>query len=143
MRKWSKKWFSKRRMDAIRKAISELKKYRGAEIVAHKHSLHKAIVALEDLVDWRYDEDGKRRNTLLVPARGCWLAMLWASRDEKWPKVPLKTPMRRVTLTAWDKLGPKDHELVFGWKARLLTELEGWLGTVPKDWQYRSTRIDH
>lgn len=63
---------------AIRNVQKELDKYRGGKIIAHKHSVHKAVVALEQLC--RLMPDARQKQKLPIGLTQPWFSMLWASR---------------------------------------------------------------
>jgi hypothetical protein len=66
---------------AIDRVLAELKKYRGGKIVANKHAVHKAVVALEQLC--RRAPNSRQKQLLPRGITMPWFEMLWASRSAK------------------------------------------------------------
>ncbi len=64
---------------AVKNVLTELVKYHGEKVVAHEHSLHKAVVQLEKLCIKRPPKS-KMSFVLFSPAKGVWFQLLWASR---------------------------------------------------------------
>ena len=107
-------WFAKERMDAIDAVIAELEKYQGEKVVAHKHPLHHAVVALEKLVDARIisSPKGLRTPELVRPAKTIWYQLLRQSR-----RLPLRRPWK--------------------FKRELLAVLKQWKTEEPEQWKLR------
>lgn len=68
---------------AITAVLDRLKKYKGEEITAHEHPLHKAVVRLEKLCKDNGTDFHRQQFELFYPARIMWYHLIWASRKTR------------------------------------------------------------
>lgn len=109
---------TKKQKTAITAVLDKLKKYKGEEIVAHEHPLHRAVVRLEELCRKRPG----RHPDLFYPARLFWYHLLWASRGTGrgvMMDTKEKTASLTKTLKLWLKKIPQDDPPRLSKKKRL------------------------
>lgn len=113
---------------AIREVLNGLEKYEGETVVAHKHTLHHAVVALEKLCVLRPSE---KQNVLFRPAKIRWLCLLWASRPNNTTYLELFND--QIWIAKWSPSKDANSEVSLHWATKLSNVLRTWLEKIPTE----------